>query len=195
MLEQLIQWDVQLFQFLNSLHSPFCDQVMWVITEKETWYPLYGLILFFVFRKYRWTGFWIFIAMVLVVTLADQISVKVFKFGFERLRPSHNPALADTIHIVNNYHGGKFGFVSSHAANTFAFATITTRIFNRKWVVWALFIWAIVVSYSRIYLGVHYPGDIIGGAILGILIGYGVYVLYNYLMQQINPRYSTHHYH
>lgn len=194
MLEELIRLDTNVFLFLNDLHNPFWDQVMWFITQKETWYPLYALILFFVFRQYRWTGFWVFLAMALVVTLADQISVKVFKFGLERPRPSHNEALDGLIHIINNYRGGAYGFVSSHAANTFGFATLTTRIFNQRWVVWALFIWATVVSYSRIYLGVHYPGDIIGGALLGIIIGYSVYLLYRYLMQRIAENYSTKQY-
>ena len=111
-------------------------------------------------------------------SLADQISVKVFKEGFERLRPSHNPEIKDLIHTVKGYRGGQFGFVSSHAANTFAMAFFTSKLFRNRYYSWFIFIWAAVVSYSRIYLGVHYPLDIIGGALLGMLLGYLVFIPY-----------------
>jgi undecaprenyl-diphosphatase len=118
------------------------------------------------------------IFIVLAITLADQISVKCFKFVFERLRPSHNPEIKNQVNILNGYRGGQFGFVSSHAANTFALAAFTTRLFRNRYFAWFIFIWAAVVSYSRIYLGVHYPLDILGGAILGMILGYLVFYLY-----------------
>ena len=190
MLEQLIQWDTELFLFLNGLHNSFFDFIMWWASDKEIWYPLYGLILFFVFKKFNWQGVWVFLAMVLVVTIADQSSVKIFKEGFERLRPSHNPAIKDMIHHINNYKGGQYGFVSSHAANTVSFAVFTAHIFRNMWVSAGLYFWAAFVSYSRIYLGVHYPGDIIGGAVLGIIIGYLVYIGLMAIMRRIPEKYS-----
>lgn len=178
MLDTLIQLDIDLFLWLNSFHSAFCDQVMWAISAKYTWVPLYALVLFFVFRKQKWWGLLTLLFMILLITAADQISVKVFKFGFERLRPCHNPALEGLVHIVNNKCGGQFGFVSSHAANSFAFAGFTAMFFNRRWYSYSILFWAAVVSYSRIYLGVHYPADIIGGALLGLLIAAVLYVIY-----------------
>jgi len=117
--------------------------------------------------------FFILLGIALCVLLADQLSVHLFKNVFQRLRPSHEPELTGMVHLVRDYRGGNWGFVSSHAANTFAIATFLSLIFkNRKfWII--LFSWCIIVSYTRIYLGVHYPGDIFGGALLGMVIGWG----------------------
>lgn len=179
MLDFLIELDTKLFLFLNGLHSPFWDQVMWWITEKESWYPFYGILIVLMAWRYKWNAIFTVVFIALTITLADQISVKGFKFVFERFRPSHNPELEGMIHLVNGYTGGKYGFVSSHAANTFGLAAFTSPLFKNKYFTWFIFCWAIVVSYSRIYLGVHYPGDIIGGAILGMVLGYSVFYLYN----------------
>lgn len=171
MLDFLIQLDTKIFLFLNGLHSPILDEIMWIISEKETWYPFYLILICLLIYIYRKKSPFIILGLAVLITLADQISVEVFKKGFERLRPSHNEALKNMIHLVNNYHGGKYGFVSSHAANTFAGATFISGLVDIKALRWGMFIWAVIVSYSRIYLGVHYPGDILGGAILGILLG------------------------
>ncbi len=186
MLEKLIALDTQLFLFLNSIHNPFGDQIMWYISATTTWIPLYALVLFFIFKEYKWKGFIPLIFLILAIVLADKISVYGFKNVFERLRPSHNPDIAQVVHIVNNYRGGNFGFVSSHAANTFAFATFTALFFNNRKFTLLIYLWAVIVSYSRIYLGVHYPGDILGGAVLGWLIGMAMYKL-----QQITENYLS----
>lgn len=181
MLEKLNTLDTQLFLWLNSHHSPFMDKVMWFISGKEEWLPLYLIIVGFIIYKYRWKSIYVFVAVGLFVTLADQISTNVFKEGIKRLRPSHVEELKGLVHIVNDYYGGMYGFVSSHAANSFAMATFTAYLFQKRWYTVSIMVWAAVVSYSRIYLGVHYPGDILGGAILGFVIGYGVYKLYSFL--------------
>ncbi len=180
MLEILNTWDTELFLFLNGLHVSFMDPVMFFISGTKTWIPFYALVLFFLFRKEKWNGILALVFAVLVIVLADQISVKMFKNVFERFRPTHTPAIKDLIHTVNNYRGGKFGFVSSHAANTFGFAMFMSLFFKNRWAVSGFFFWAAVVSYSRIYLGVHYPGDILGGAVLGSLIGLLVYWTYSW---------------
>ena len=178
MLEILNQLDTQIFLYLNSFHNDFWDTVMWYISGKYTWIPLYLLILFFVFKQGKKQGILVFLFLILTIVVADQSSVNLFKNVFERLRPCHQPAIKDLVHIVNNKCGGQFGFVSSHATNTFAFATFIAYFFKKKTVFYSLFFWAFLVSYSRIYLGVHYFGDVIGGIILGYFIGYILYKIY-----------------
>jgi undecaprenyl-diphosphatase len=186
MLEKLLNLDSQLFLLLNSYHSPVWDKIMWFISGKYEWIPLYAILVGFLVFKYKWRSVYIFIAVALLVTLADQISTNVFKEGIKRLRPSHVESLQHAIHLFVRengevYRGGQYGFVSSHAANSFALATFLHFLFKRRWFSITIFIWAAIVSYSRIYLGVHYPGDIAGGALLGYLIGLLVYRLYVFL--------------
>ncbi|MFO8236270.1 MAG: phosphatase PAP2 family protein [Bacteroidales bacterium] len=178
MLDIIIELDTKLFLFLNGLNSSFWDTVMWWISDKEFWYPFYGILILVMAWKYKWNAVVTILFIALTITLADQISVKGFKEVFERFRPSHNPSLEGMIHHVKGYKGGKFGFVSSHAANTFAFAAFTSQLFKNRYFSWFIFCWAAIVSYSRIYLGVHYPLDILGGALLGFLLGWFVFRLY-----------------
>ena len=167
----LIQIDTELFIFLNKLHSPFFDEIMWWISYKHTWIPLYLFILFFIFKKFKWKGFIPLVAIIIGVTIADQGSIHLFKEVFQRLRPCHTPELADIVHIVKNKCGGKYGFVSSHATNVFFLASYIALIFENKYLRILLLFWAIIISYSRIYLGVHFPADVFVGALLGALIG------------------------
>ena len=173
--------DQAVFLFLNSLHNPFWDEVMWVISAKLPWLPLYLFILIMLGIKYKKKFLIIFPVLLLTVTLSDQLSVHAFKEVFQRLRPCHEPALDGLVHIVNGKCGGKFGFVSSHAANTFAVAVLSLNLLRRKWFVTGILAWAALVSYSRVYLGVHYPGDIICGGMLGAVIGYAMFKLYSLL--------------
>jgi len=173
--------DQAVFLFLNSLHNPFWDEVMWVISAKLPWLPLYLFILIMLGIKYKNKFLIIFPVLLLTVTLSDQLSVHAFKEVFQRLRPCHEPALDGLVHIVNGKCGGKFGFVSSHAANTFAVAVLSLNLLRRKWFVTGILAWAALVSYSRVYLGVHYPGDIICGGMLGAVIGYAMFKLYSLL--------------
>ena len=188
MLEQLIALDTELFLFLNGIHNSFFDTVMYWITARASSYPLYITILFFVFKRYKWRGLIVFLFMVLLVLCADLGSVHLFKNTFERLRPSHNQEIAHLVHIVKGYRGGQFGFISSHASNTFAYAAFTSALFSRKWFSICIFVWAIVVSYSRIYLGVHFPADILGGAVFGMTIGFSLFKIYELLINKLNAR-------
>ena len=180
MLETLIQLDKDLFLFLNGIHSESFDSIMWWISGKTTWWPFYLLLLGFLTWTRKWQMIPLVIFIALAVTVTDQTSVHLFKEVFERLRPCHEPELQGLVHIVNNKCGGQFGFVSSHAANSFGIAMLLSMIVRRKWF-WALmFTWAALVSYSRVYLGVHYPADILGGAMLGVLCGWLLFMLFKW---------------
>ena len=188
MIEFLDKLDKSIFLFLNGIHSPFWDNMMYWISGDTSWLFLYIILLIALAIKYRWRMIFVVLAVALVITASDQFSVHFFKEVFMRLRPCHDPEISGLVHIVNDHCGGKFGFVSSHAANTFALAMLTSRLFKNKYFTWFIFAWATIVSYSRIYLGVHYPGDIIGGALLGIFLGWVVFLLYQYLDNKVVSR-------
>ncbi|MCW8898399.1 MAG: phosphatase PAP2 family protein [Flavobacteriales bacterium] len=171
-IEFLKDIDTQLFLFLNGIHSPFFDVVFEYFSGKFFWIPLYALLFVIAILKLKWRIIYFTLAVVALIFLSDKISVYWFKDVFMRYRPCHNLDISHLVHLVDGC-GGKYGFVSSHAANTFALATYLGIILKKhfpKMLLWML-IWAAVVSYSRIYLGVHYPADIAVGGILGIVIG------------------------
>lgn len=166
----MVELDRTLFLFLNSLHTPFLDRVMWVLSTRTVWIPFYVLIIWLLAAKY---GKRVWIPLVLVpvlVVLTDQGS-NLIKNLVERPRPCHEPALEGMVHIVRGRCGGMYGFVSAHASNTFGIAAFTIPLLRKRWFTWTVIIWALAVSYSRIYMGVHYPGDVLGGAILGLAAG------------------------
>ncbi len=177
MLDTVKHLDTELFLFLNQFHSAFWDKIMWQISDKLIWVPLYVLIIGYIIWKFKKKSVWIILTILLLITLSDQLSVQLFKNIFHRLRPCHNPSISEYIHLVNNYCGGKYGFVSSHAANTFALATFLSFLFKNKVIILLIFLWALIVSYSRIYLGVHFPGDIICGAMLGFILAFLSYYI------------------
>ena len=177
MLELLNDIDTRLFLFLNGMHSGFGDAVMWQISGKLQWIPLYAFILGLLIYRFRLKALWITLGVVAVIVLCDQASVHLFKNVFERLRPCHEPEIARLVHVVRDHCGGSYGFISSHAANTFGLAVFTGFFVRNRYYWSGMLTWALLVGYSRIYLGVHYPGDILGGAIVGALIAKGVYLI------------------
>ncbi|PHS47438.1 MAG: phosphatase PAP2 family protein [Marinobacter sp.] len=173
--------DTAFFLLLNGLNNELMDQLMVVISGKVEWIPLYIFLLILIGLKVGWKNLIIVLPFViLLIVLTDQTSVMI-KNLVERLRPCHNLLIMDQVHTVNQHCGGQFGFVSSHAANTFGLAVFVGILLKPfyKHIFLLLVIWAAVVSYSRIYLGVHYPSDIVLGGILGGLIGYIVHHLYS----------------
>ena len=181
MLNYLLDLDRLLFLFINGAHTSWLDPVMKGLSASYTWIPLYMLLLFLFFRNLSWKHALLAIgAALLCFLLTDRSSVMLFKDVFCRLRPSHEPSLEGMVHLLEG-RGGLYGFVSSHAANLFGLATLCSLILRRRWLNWVLFILVASVGYSRIYVGKHYPLDVLCGAMWGILIGWLVYKLYTYL--------------
>lgn len=187
MIDFFLELDRDLFLELNSYHAPWLDIVMMFVTKTYVWVPLYAVIAYFIFKIHGKQGFLILTCIALTILLADQVTSTLMKPYFERLRPTHDPELAGLVHIVDDYRGGKFGFASSHAANTFGLAMFVFLLFRQhtRMVRW-IFVWALLVSYSRIYLGVHYPGDIIAGGVVGAICAVGCFVLYQKISFVIN---------
>jgi undecaprenyl-diphosphatase len=173
-IHELELFDQKLLLLINGCHCPLVDEIMWQISTTILWVPLYAVLIWFMIRK-RKRNFWItLLSVVLLIVASDQISVLI-KDSVQRFRPTHHPVIGSLIHIVHNYHGGDYGFVSSHAANSFAAATFVSLFFSKRWVTVSMYCWATLLVYSRMYLGVHYPLDVLCGAILGTGIGIGMF--------------------
>lgn len=178
MIETIKYAEYEWFLWLNSYHSPFWDTVMFWVTYRFTWVPLYLFIIYFLFKNIR-QDFVISLLFVLIsVGLADRITSGLMKPYFQRLRPCHDPMIQHIVHLVGNC-GGQYGFASSHASNCFAlvaalFILFKTHKVETKMLLF-LSIWAIIVSYSRIYVGVHFPTDILFGGLIGFLIAFALY--------------------
>jgi undecaprenyl-diphosphatase len=154
------------------------------ITGNFSWVPLYLVIIYFLFRKRDWrVGLLAMLAILLIFGLTDQLGVHLFKNTVQRLRPCHEIGLGGMIRVLEDC-GGQFSFISNHAANTFGLATFTALFFRKKWYTWSIISWAAVVSYSRIYVGKHYPLDLLCGAAFGALVAYLVYLLYKFVYKK-----------
>lgn len=191
-MDQLLQWDKELFIFFNQIHADWADPVMLFLTHTLTWTPLYIFLVYSIIKtdKKLW---WIGVSgIVLTILLSDQITAGLMKPYFERLRPSQDPTLRDVIHLVNGYKGGMFGFASSHAANTFGTAMFFHLTYRNRWkfTKW-LFLYAALHTYTRLYLGVHFPGDILAGIIVGLLAGIAGNQLYKGLARKFSPALIT----
>ena len=181
-IQQLIQYDKDAFLALNGSDSTFWDGFMWVYTSTIVWIPLALVLLYVIIRNNKLKEPLLIILLIAItITICDRVSSGVFKPIFKRFRPAQDLEFMYFVDIIHGYRGGRYGFISSHAANTFGLVTFTSFLFRRKEYTFAFLFWAIITCYSRIYLGVHYLGDIICGAILGFISGLLVYYIYKYI--------------
>lgn len=182
----MLTFERDAFLSLNGSDSVFLDNFMWLYTGKIVWFPLALFIITLIVYKKKWReSLLVLLAIVLLVTLCDQFSSHVCKPFFMRFRPTHHPDFMNEVDIVLNYRGGKFGFISGHATNSFGFAIFLSYLFKNKLLTYSIFLWAILTSYSRIYLGVHFITDILFGMLAGLTIGYGVYRFYVYARMRL----------
>lgn len=190
--KEFILWlsdiDARLLLIVNGAHSPFFDAVMWCISGRWIWLPFYAVLAYLLFRRMSWKRASICLVTIeLIILAADQTCATLIRPEIGRLRPANlNNPLSSFVHVVNGYRGGRYGFPSCHAANTFALAVFMSLVIRHKWFTVMMFSWAFVVSYSRMYLGVHYFGDLFCGATIGSLFAVLFYYLQNYLFKRLN---------
>jgi undecaprenyl-diphosphatase len=188
MLNTLLQADEKAFLFLNGLHTPFLDPLMWLFSDKLFWIPLYAWFLWLLYRKFPAKYWTVLLAVALMILVSDQLC-NLFKDNIGRLRPANDPHLQSLVYTINGYTGASPGFYSAHSSNAFALAmfVIITLREKRRFILPVALIYAILTAYSRIYLGVHYPGDVLAGALAGSLIGFLFSVLHFRLRAKLDP--------
>jgi undecaprenyl-diphosphatase len=180
-METIIHLDQQLFLFLNSLHAPWLDPIVYVLTQTWFWIPLYGIVLYFIIRKFKKMSLIPIVALLVAILVSDQ-TCNIIKRTTERPRPSRELSLQDQIHLYQKsdgtfYKGGVFGYPSAHAANSMVFALFIIFFLSkrRKWIMISALIWSLSMGYTRIYLGVHYPLDVLSGFTLGFILAYPLF--------------------
>ncbi len=176
------QLDTQAFLWLNSIHNDFFDPIMLWISGRNSWFPMYAIIIGCIIWLQKRKSIGILLMIIFSVIISDQVCSSILKPLIHRFRPCHEPTIQHLVHVVGNC-GGQFGFCSSHAANTFALITCLVLLFGKQFSgIKYLYIWAIIVSYSRIYVGVHYPLDVITGAGIGVLASLFCNKIYHYFL-------------
>lgn len=184
MIDTLIDIDTKVTLFVNSFHSEFFDQFMYMYSGRFIWVPMYATILYILFKKFKPKSVVVWVlGIALTILITDQFCASFMRPMLERLRPAHldNP-ISQFIHVVNDYRGGNFGFPSCHAANSFALVAFSSMLFKKCRFVCFIILWAIINSYSRLYLGVHYLGDLLVGAVIGTFVGISCYYISKYAL-------------
>ena len=190
-METLLRLDTELFLFFNGLHAPWADRFVYVISQVWCWIPLYLLLIFLIFKFYRKKGWKVLLFFLLAIILSDQ-TCNLVKNSVCRLRPSHTEAIAEDIHLVQKldgrlYYGGKYGFPSAHAANSMSLAFLVIFFLSKgkRWVIALALAWSLLMAYTRLYLGVHYPLDILCGFLLGSCFAFLMSILYRRWLSEI----------
>lgn len=187
MLKEIVKWDRETFLYLNSLGTETWDGFWLFMTDSISSVPLYIVLLIL---TYRTLGFKktlvVIVAIALLITVTDQLS-NFFKYGVQRLRPCHDPEISELMRLVKSYCGGKFAYFSAHAANSFAIASFFSCLFVKKYRIVAILlgVWACLVAYSRVYIGVHFPLDIITGMLVGSFFGWLFFRLHIFAQSKI----------
>jgi undecaprenyl-diphosphatase len=181
MIEYLNDIDADALLAVNGLHDLFQDAFWWLLTAKWSSALLLLALLWILLHQNRRHALLVLAMLALAVVFADQVSSGLIKHLVERLRPTHDPSLESMVHVINGYRGGMYGFVSSHAANYCALAMLISLVMRHRLVTISMFTWTLLQCYSRMYLGVHYPGDIIGGLAVGLLAGWLVWQLMRWI--------------
>lgn len=183
---QLVQLDRKLFFIINQSYHPWLDRMVYWVTHEAFWIPLYAFLLYLIIKNLRAKSWIALITIAILITICDQFASGLIKPWVQRLRPCFHPHLQGIVHVVGNHHG-VYGFISSHAANTFGLAAFLYLLLRKRYPsIRLLFIWALGVSYARIYGGVHYPADIIVGALSGVGCGWVVFKIYMYISRLTN---------
>lgn len=186
MLEAIQAFDKDLLLLINGSHTPVWDEVMWFASGKWTWVPFYLALIALLAWKFKKNAIPMILLIGLLILISDQLASGFFKPLVKRLRPSHEPGLRELLHIVNGYRGGSYGFMSSHATNSFSLAFYLTFVASSKlrWLPFVLLPWALFVSASRVYLGVHYPSDVLVPVAFSIPIAWSVGRLYQWIIKK-----------
>lgn len=189
MISVLQQLDVQILKTINGWHTPWADALMWRVSGALLWLPLYAYFLYRLIRKFKKRSVLVLLVTALLVTSTDQ-TANLIKNSQGRLRPSHQQELSDDLHFVNDYRGGKFSFPSGHAINTMGVAVFLTLLLGGAIPLmrWLPLAWSLLVGFSRIYLGVHFPSDVLAGFILGALWGWLWYQLARKLLNFLEKK-------
>jgi len=187
-MESLLQLDKDLLIWFNSSHTQFWDTMMMFFTRIEFWIPFFILVAYQIFKNKSREALWWLIGLFVLVLIGDLISTHLFKNILQRFRPSHEPSLYGIVQLVKGYAGDKFGFVSSHSTAVFAFAIYTSKLFKNSIYTVFIILWSLMIVYTRLYLGLHYPGDIIGGILLGLVLGYFMFRISRWWVYRLYPQ-------
>lgn len=184
--ESILLYERELFFLLNGSESALLDNVMWIVSSSRVWIPFYVFTALFLFYKTRAKEAAVaLLVFALAMVLCDQFSSGLVKPFFERLRPGHHPDFKDLVKVVNGHRGGGFSFISGHATNSFGFAVFLSLVFRSRWVTSVALVWAALISYSRIYLGMHFISDVVGGVLAGTLIAVMSYFVFIFLRKSL----------
>lgn len=194
-LQTLGDWDTSIFLAINGLHSPYWDNFMEMYSGRMIWLPLYLSILYVMFRNFSWrVNVVCLVVVALLITVDDQLSGSLLRASVGRLRPANldNP-ISPLVHIVDGYRGGRYGFPSAHAANTWGLTFFMLYVFRRHILSFTLMVWAFVTCWSRMYLGVHYFGDILAGTVLGFISASIVYYVFQRGLHHVTETFKPYH--